>query len=44
MWGMRGFNLLVFRIGSGGLVVVGYFLYRIFSGSGKKRDDGETGN
>jgi hypothetical protein len=29
---------------SGGIVVVGYFLYRIFSGGGKKKEDrGEEG-
>ncbi|MFQ5852856.1 MAG: hypothetical protein ACE5JU_20035 [Candidatus Binatia bacterium] len=35
------FNPVAFAIVSAGLVVVGYFMYRIFSGSGKKEGDGE---
>ncbi len=34
------FNPVAFVIVGAGLVVVGYFLYRIFSGSGRKEDDG----
>lgn len=38
------FNPTAFAIVSGGIVVVGYFLYRIFSGGGKKKEDrGEEG-
>jgi len=32
----QSFNPLAFALVSGGLVVVGYFMYRIFSGSSKK--------
>lgn len=34
------FNPVAFAIVGAGIVVVGYFLYRIFSGSGRKEDDG----
>ncbi|MEE9611978.1 MAG: hypothetical protein V3W19_12035 [Desulfatiglandales bacterium] len=34
------FNPLAFAIVSAGIVVVGYFMYRIFSGRGKKENGG----
>jgi len=34
------FNPFAFAIVGAGIVVVGYFLYRIFSGSGRKEGDG----
>lgn len=37
----QAFNPIAFALVSGGIVVVGYFLYRIFSGSGKKNTDTE---
>jgi len=37
----QSFNPLAFALVSGGLVVVGYFMYRIFSGSSKKNRNPE---
>jgi len=37
----QSFNPLAFALVSGGLVVVGYFMYRIFSGSSKKNRNTE---
>ena len=37
----HSFNPIAFALVSGGLVVVGYLMYRIFSGKGKKNGNGE---
>ncbi len=37
----QSFNPLAFALVSGGLVVVGYFMYRIFSGTSKKNRNTE---
>jgi len=37
----QSFNPLAFALVSGGLVVVGYFMYRIFSGSSKNNRNTE---
>jgi len=39
----ESFNPLAFVLVSGGLVVVAYFMYRIFSGSKKNRDTEKEG-
>ena len=37
----QSFNPLAFALVSGGIVVVGYFMYRIFSGTSKKNRNTE---
>ncbi len=37
----QSFNPIAFALVTGGLVVVAYFMYRIFSGSNKKNKDTE---
>jgi len=41
--GEQSFNPLAFGLVSGGLVVVAYFMYRIFSGNKKNRDTEKEG-
>ena len=39
----QNFNPLAFALVSGGIVVVGYFMYRIFSGNKKNSDTEKEG-